>query len=168
MELASPRREPVVAVHAAAHVLSGNPPDPGVRYQIESSTDGGATWTPVVKDWTIPRRGDEPADFWSQSLCWGSAELAAGTTGPVRVRFRNDGGKAYARCEAHLTYRVARSDATEVTFAWSDDAGEHRSSHRFESSDGSGGEPPSWEVPTGRGVVTRWVEFRPVEGKSRD
>ena len=26
----------------------------------------------MVKDWTITRRGDEPADFWSQSLCWGS------------------------------------------------------------------------------------------------
>src|SRR2546421_611297 len=71
LELAPPHGEPVVAIHAAAHVNSSNPPDPGVRYQVDYSTDGGQGWSPVVKDWTIPRRGDEPADFWSQSLCWG-------------------------------------------------------------------------------------------------
>ena len=57
---------------------------------------------PVVRDWTIARRGEEPKDFWSQSLCWGSLELAKPTTGPIRVRFFNDGGKSYARAEAHL------------------------------------------------------------------
>src|SRR5947209_8599679 len=64
LELKTPRGEPAVTLYAAAHVNSSNPPDPKVKYQIEYSTDAGRTWKPVVKDWTIPRRGDEPADFW--------------------------------------------------------------------------------------------------------
>ena len=107
LELPSPRGEPVVAVYAAAHVLSSSPPNPEVKYQIEASTDGGKTWQAVVRDWTVNRQGDEPKDFWSQSLCWGSLEFAKPVKGPVRVRFRNDGGKNYARCEAHLVYRPA-------------------------------------------------------------
>lgn len=98
----------------------------------------------------------------------GAADLPPGTTGPVRVRFRNDGGKVYLRCEAHLTYRAAGSEATVVTFAWSDDAGEHRDSHRFAASAGPGGEPATWDIPTGRGVRTRWVEFRDVPAKPGD
>lgn len=157
MELASPRGEPAAAVHAAAHVMSGNPPDPAVRYQIELSLDGGSSWRPIVEDWTVPRRGDEPADFWSQGLCWGSAEVGAADASKVRVRFRNDGGKAYARCELHLVYRVSgAADATEATFAWKDEAGVRRASHRFEGAAGT------WDVATGRGVETRWVELRPA------
>src|SRR5205823_14645628 len=78
LELQTPRGEPAVAVYAAAHLNSGNPPDPKVKYEIDASVDGGKTWRPVVKDWTINRRGDEPADFWSQSFCWGSADVPAG------------------------------------------------------------------------------------------
>jgi hypothetical protein len=159
LELGTPRGEPAVAVYAAAHLRSGNPPDPKVRYQIELSTDGGATWSPVVRDWSVNRQGDEPADFWSQSFCWGTAELprTAGVS-RVRVRFRNDGGKAVARAEVHLAYAVPNPSATEVTFAWADDAGEHVRSHRFA---GAAGERP-WAVPTGKGVTTKWVEFKPV------
>src|SRR5262249_3079594 len=62
-EVATPPREPIVAVHAAAHVQSGSPPDPDVKYQIELSTDGGKSWKPIAKDWTITRQGDEPGDF---------------------------------------------------------------------------------------------------------
>jgi len=154
LELATPRGEPAVTLYAAAHVNSSNPPDPKVKYQIEYSTDGGRTWKPVVKDWNIPRRGDEPADFWSQSLCWGEAKLA-GEPKSIRVRFRNDGGKAYARAEAHLTYRAKGNDATRVTFHWRDDGGEHEASHTF-AADGS------WALPTGRGVRTDWAEMTPL------
>ena len=157
LEIATPRGEPALAIYAAAHVNSGNPPDPAVRYQIEVSTDAGATWNPIVADWTIPRRGQEPADFWSQSFCWGTLDLDGAPATSARVRFRNDGRKPFARCEAHLAYRVARTDPTEVTFAWSDDEGAHRASHTFEADDA---EP--WEVPTGSVVRMNWVEIKPV------
>jgi hypothetical protein len=158
LELQTPRGEPGVAVYAAAHLNSGNPPDPKVKYQIEMSTDGGTTWRPVVKDWTIRRQGDEPADFWSQSFCWGTAELPAGAGSKVRVRFRNDGGKPVARAEVHLIYVVRQTDPTAVTFAWSDDAGDHTSSRRFT---GNAGDRP-WAVRTGKGVRTKWVQMKPA------
>ncbi len=160
LELAAPRGAAAQTVYAAAHVLSGSPPRPDVKYQIEASTDGGKTWRPVVRDWTIVRQGDEPKDFWSQSLCWGSLELARPVTGPVRVRFRNDGGKSYARCEAHLVYGAGDTDGTKVTFAWSDDKGEHQADHTFPAA--GAGKEVSWTVPTGRAVQTRWVEFEAV------
>ncbi|HEY7153283.1 MAG TPA: hypothetical protein VH575_04915 [Gemmataceae bacterium] len=153
LQVPTPRGEPVVAVYAAAHVRSGSPPSPDVKYQIEASGNGGKTWMPVVRDWTITRRGEEPKDFWSQSLCWGSLEFAEPTNAPIRVRFRNDGGKSYARAEAHLVYRVKGSDTTKVTFAWTDDKGDHEAAHTFAAKQGD------WKVPTGRDVRTRWVEF---------
>jgi hypothetical protein len=157
LEAATPRGESVLAVYAAAHVQSGDPPSPDVKYQIEFSTDGGKTWKPVVKDWTIPRRGDEPGDFWSQSLCWGWAEPDdKKAAAAVRVRFRNDGGKNYARGEVHLVYHTAGADATKVTFHWTDDAGAHREGHSF-----VGAEPAAWEAPMGKNVRTDWVEFEP-------
>jgi hypothetical protein len=156
LELAAPRGEPAVALHTAAHVLSSNPPRPEIKFQIEASTDGGKTWQPVVKDWRIERRGDEPGDFWSQSMCWGSLTFPTPAAGPVRIRFRNDGGKSYARCEAHLVYRPRTQDSTRVTFAWSDDAGPHQASHTFAT------DAAPWTLPTGKQVRTRWVELEPV------
>jgi hypothetical protein len=155
LELAAPRDGRVLAVHAAAHVFSSSPPSPRVKYRIEVSTDGGKSWQPMVKDWSITRRGDEPKDFWSQSLCWGALTLDRPTTKPVRVRFANDGGKAYARCEAHLVYEPKGSDATRVTFAWSDERSERQASHTFTG----GAKAATWTVPTGKSVQTRWVEF---------
>lgn len=160
MELATPRGERPLAIHAAAHVLSGNPPDPSVKYQIEASTDGGKTWQPVVKDWTIPRRGDEPKGFWSQSLCWGTLQLpeASGAT-PVQVRFSNSRSRKYARCEAHLVYQTKSQDPTRVTFAWSEEGEVKQAEQTFPA---GGGAPVKWTVPTGNAVETRWVEFAPV------
>jgi hypothetical protein len=162
LELATPRGEKALTVHAAAHVMSGNPPRPEVKYHIDLSADGGKTWRPLVKDWTVARRGAEPGDFWSQSLCWGSAGLGGKDGSAVRVRFRNDGGKAYARCEVHLVYCTAGADATRVTFAWDDDRGPRRAAHVFAARPGQA-EPAAWGVPTERNVVTRWVEFEPVK-----
>ena len=161
LALTSPRGERAVAIYAAAHVRSSSPPRPDVKYQIEISLDDGRTWKPMVKDWMISRRGDEPKDFWSQSLCWGSLELGNDATSAVLVRFRNDGGKAYARCEAHLVYRTAGKDATKVTFAWTDERGARQASNTFEAT----GEPAPWTVPTGRDVRTRWVEYEPVAAR---
>lgn len=163
LELATPRKEPVVAIHAAAHINSSSPPSADIKYQIEYSTDAGKSWKPMVKDWTIPRRGDEPKDFWSQSLCWGSVELGDTSTTSVQVRFRNNGGKAVARAEVHLVYRTPATDATRVTFNWTDDAGPHRSQHVYAA--GEGQESAAWQVPTGKNVRTRWVELEAVQPK---
>jgi len=158
LELSPTRGERALEVHAAAHVMSGSPPRPDVKYQIEVSTDGGKTWKAMVKDWMVPRRGEEPKDFWSQSFCWGSLALD-GEAAKVRVRFRNSGGKPYARCEAHLVYRTGTVDATRVTFAWVDDQGKRQASHTFAGREKGAA---AWTVPTGRAVKTRWVEFEPV------
>lgn len=159
LELKTPRGESAAKVHAAAHIQSGNPPSPDVKYFIDVSTDGGRTWQPIVSDWQITRRGDEPGDFWSQSMCWGSAAIRDAQANSVRVRFRNDGGKQYARAEAHLVYSTSAKDATRVTFAWTDDRGAHQAAHEFT---GSTDLAAPWVVPTGKQVATRWVEFEPL------
>jgi hypothetical protein len=157
LELATPRRESVVAVYAAAHMASSNPPSADVKYHIDFSTDGGKTWKPLVKDWTIPRRGEEPDDFWSQSFCFGSADVADRDVSTVRVRFRNTGGKSCLRAEAHLVYRTQGADRTKVTFDWTEDAKPRRESHVFDADDAG-----EWKIKTGDKVRTRWVEFEPV------
>jgi hypothetical protein len=159
MELATPRHEPVATVVAVAQVASSCPPSPEVKYQIEVSTDGGKAWKPLVKDWNVARRGNEPEDFWSQSMTYGSIDLAELPTAPIRVRFKNDGGKNYLRAEVHLLYKAAGQDATKVTFGWKDDAGEHRESHMF-----GAGKPAPWELKTGKNVQTRWVEYEAPGG----
>jgi hypothetical protein len=116
----------------------------------------------VVKDWTIARQGQEPDDFWSQSLCWGAAELHGERVSAVRVRFRNDGGKSYARAEAHLLYRTSGRDPAQVTFDWQDDSGAHRAAYTF-----AGAAPAPWEIATGHDVRTRWVELSAVPGRDR-
>jgi hypothetical protein len=157
LALSTPRGEAIGRVYAAAHVFSSNPPDPKVKYQIEASFDGGKTWAAMAKDWTINRQGDEPKDFWSQSLCWAERAADRGAKA-VRVRFRNSGGKRYARAEVHLAYDLPRQDATKVTFAWTDSDGEHEKAHVFSGAK----DEKAWAVATGKKVRTRWVEFAPV------
>jgi hypothetical protein len=166
LELSTPRGESPIAVYAAGHVMSGNPPNPESKYRIDLSADDGKTWLPMVSDWTITRRGNEPKGFWSQSLCWGSANLPANSGPKVRVRFSNDSGRKYGRAEAHLVYRTPAQDSTRITFAWSDAAGEKKDSHIFPSS-ASATQPKPWTVPTGANPQTRWIEFEPVASSSR-
>ena len=150
-----------MSVFAAAQIASGNPPRSDVKFQIDYSTDGGQTWTPVVKDWTIPRRGEEPGDIWSQSVCSGSVDIRDKQASTVRVRFQNTGGKPCLRAEMHLVYRTKGADAAKVTFDWTDDTGGHREAHVFDAS-----RPGDWAIKSGRNVKTRWVEFEPVAGGS--
>ncbi len=164
LEIAAPHGETAVAVNAAAHFLSGNPLNPKTTYRIDYSTDRRQTWAPLVEDWRITRRGQEPADFWSQSFCWGSASLrTGGKTRPtsVLVRFRDDGGRAIERAEVHLVHDIARRDPARVTFDWTDADGGRRASRVFPAAPGRD-EPQTWEVPTGRDVRTNWVEFEPA------
>jgi hypothetical protein len=120
LELHAPRKAAATTVYAAAHMRSSSPPDPSVSYFIEYSLDAGKSWQPIVSDWKITRRGDEPKDFWSQSFVWGEVKLPKPTTGPVQVRFRNTGGKHIARAEMHLVYEVPTDDACEIVFGISD------------------------------------------------
>jgi hypothetical protein len=159
LEIATPHHEPVLTVDAAAHVLSGSPPKSDVKYQIEVSTDAGRTWQPLVKDWTISRRGHEPRDFWSQSFCWGTRQLLDSKADKVRVRFSNSGRRPYNRAEAHLVYRTATQDKTQATFAWTDDSGPHQARHQFEATPNK---QEVWTIPTGRNVETHWVDLEPV------
>lgn len=156
LQIATPRGEPIDRLHAATHLASSSPPDPDIRYQIEFSTDRGRSWQPVVKDWQIVRQGVEPADFWSQSFCYGDVALTGDTEDEVQVRFRNDGGKRNLRAEAHLIYRVPGEDHCEVTFVWSDERGEnHRARQIFSAT-----EAEPWTIDTGRNVTMKSVEFK--------
>ena len=80
------------------------------------------------------------------------------TAEPVQVRFTNNGGKKYARAEAHLVYRTKTTDVTKVTFAWEDDGGAKKVAHRCSTSLGE----TDWTLETGTNVRTEWVEFEPV------
>jgi hypothetical protein len=156
LELRPQRGERAVRLYAAGWVASGAPPSPGVAYAIDFSTDGGSSWSPVIKDWRIVRRPPEPGDFWSQSFCWGEAEVP-GHTGPVRVRFRNSGGKAYRKVEAHLAYEVAGPSPTRVTFAWQENNEPKTATRTYRARPGD--EDASWQISAGAGVKTRWVEY---------
>jgi hypothetical protein len=154
LELAAPRDATPVAVHATGHMMTFTEPNPRLKYQIEGSTDGGKTWFPIVKDWQIVRLGQGPKSGWSQSFVWGEREVSEG---PLRVRFSNSGNMEILRAEAHLVVRRPVKDATRVTFDWTDDTGPHRESHDFPA-----GKAPDWDLKTGKGVVTRWVDYAPV------
>lgn len=155
LQISPPRNHDATRLYAAAHVASSNPPDPAIRYQIEFSVDKGRSWHPLVRDWQIVRRGVEPSDFWSQSFCYGDVVVPEETSGPVQVRFRNDGGKRYLRAEAHLAYAFPGTDECRVTFAWSDDQGaSHRAERTFAPES-----LQTWRIPTGGGVKMQWVEL---------
>ncbi|MGD0091827.1 MAG: hypothetical protein ABSE73_18085 [Planctomycetota bacterium] len=156
LELATPRKEKAVRLYAAAWVASGSPPQQ-CKYQIEYSVDGEKSWQSVVKDWDVLRHPPEPPDFWSQSMCWGDAALED-CAGPVRVRFRNDGGRAYLKAEAHLVYKVQQSGPTEAAFGWKEEDGPVKTaSHVFAAE--AGKEDSTWVVEAGPKVETLWAEF---------
>ncbi len=163
LELATPNREPAIAIYAAGHVASSNPPRSDIKYQIEHASEGSQNYAAIIRDWTIPRRGEEPADFWSQSFCYGGVELKRDDPkmpgSPIRVRFANDGGKSYLRAEAHVVYALPQTDATRVTFAWTDSSGQKEASHTFPGGAAGLRAEQEWSLVTGENVVTRWVEY---------
>ncbi len=60
------------------------------HYQIEYSTDKRPHLVPIVKDWRIGRMGDEPSDFWSQSFCYGLANIAQARAFGETLRLYDD------------------------------------------------------------------------------
>ncbi len=157
LELATPRKEQAVRVYAAAWEACGCPPKAGVKYQIEYSTDTGRSWKPVVKDWEVIRHDPEPGDWWSQGMTFGDVELDH-ATGPVRVRFTNNGGKPFLKVEAHLAYQVRKQGPVVVTFGWADATGAARSATRAFAAD-PGREDATWSIAAGAQVKTSWVEY---------
>lgn len=155
LTMTSTANKSVASIFASAHAASGSPPRSDVRYWIEYSMDNGRRWRPIVKDWTVPRRGDEPNDFWSQSFCYGSVDVAVPPGESISVRFRNDGGKRFLRAEVHLVQKAASNDPIKVTYNWTQTDGERQQSHVFDAK----GE---WRLNTGSNVRTRWVEFEPT------
>jgi hypothetical protein len=159
LELVAPRGAKSVHVYAASWQASGDPPAP-VRYAIDLSVDGGITWKPLVKDWTIERRPPEPADFWSQSFTWGDAPLDGASAGtPVRVRFSNDGGKPFRKAEAYLAYEVSDPSPTEVTVCWSDASANMRIATHTYAPTKAGSEDTTWHLEVGGEPKTLWVEI---------
>ena len=156
LKVAAPATRKLKSIYANAQVASGNPPDRKTVYQIEMSTDNGTTWSPVVKDWRIAPLGEDPAEYWSQSFCYGSAELP-NSAADVLVRFSNSGRRNILRAEVHATYAAETRDATKVTFGWSEQTGDKTLTHVFTAASSE------WKVPTGKAVRTRWVEFEPVK-----
>jgi len=71
LELKPPDHAAPMEIYAAAQVMSYTEPNARVKYQIDASTDGGKSWTPIVKDWQIVRMGEGPKSGWSQSFVWG-------------------------------------------------------------------------------------------------
>lgn len=159
LELTAPRGALPVAVAAASWQASGVPPT-DASYQIDDSTDGGATWDPIVKDWKIERRKPEPPDFWSQSFTWGQAELKHAEPGKsVRIRFSNDGGRTYRKVEGYLLYAVKDFGPLDVTFAWKEaDGAVKTDSHSYRSE--TGREDATWRLNAGAKVQTLWVEMK--------
>lgn len=159
LELTTPRGATPLRVYAAAWQASGDPPAP-VNYAIDCSTDGGKTWSPVVKNWKIERRPPEPGDFFSQSFTWGDAPVqTANKAVPVRVRFSNDGGKSCRKAEAYLTYGVVDSSPTQVSFCWSDESGKKLAATHTYPPPNPNREDAGWHLNAGRHPQTLWVEI---------
>jgi hypothetical protein len=159
LALAAPRQAKATTVYAAAHMRSSSPPDPGVSYFIEYSLDEGKSWQPIVRDWKITRRGDEPKDFWSQSFVWGKAKLPQPTSGAVQVRFRNTGGKQIARAEMHLAYEVPHDDACEITFGVTQGANQQARVQTLSAVAQPGSD--KFTIDAGEHSTVKWVEMRP-------
>jgi hypothetical protein len=155
LELATPRGQRAIEIHAASHNQSGNPPSAELAFAIDHALPGGDNWTALVSDWKIQRRQPEPPDQWSQSFTYGSAELSTPASS-VRVRFGNNGGKSYRRAEAHLVYQVANPTAATVTFAWTEDGGQLR---QVSQPVAAGDQPQQWRIETRGEVETQWVEI---------
>ena len=155
LELASPRQEKAVHIYAASWQDSGCPPK-DCLYQVEYSTDGGKTWSPVARDWKVERRQPDPADWWSQSLTFADAALD-NVTGPVRVRFTNDGKVPYLKAEAHLVYQVSNNSPVKVTYAWTEEGQPKQAENVYPAS--AAHEDASWSFTAGENPQTVWVEY---------
>ncbi len=154
----TPNDAPLLEVHAAAIVNSGPAPDASVRYQIECSTNGGATWQPLVKNWRVKTMGYQVGDRAPQSYFFGNLDVSNSGSKEALVRFSNSAGITYERVEISLVYQVGNKQPVLVTFDWNEQQLNKSASHTFEAA-GSQSQSP-WEIETGEVTQTNWVEMK--------
>jgi len=156
LALTAPRGAKAVRVYGAARIACGAPPKPA-KYNIDYSTDGGATWQSVLKDWQVIQRKPEPEDWWSQTFCSGEAAVPA-VAGPVQVRFTNTGGRSFMRAQAELAYAVDNTSPLKVTYAWKEAGAVKNATHTYAAS--APGKPDAtWSFTAGVKPETFYVEY---------
>ena len=154
MRVPTPGGARLLEVHAAAMVNSGSAPDASIRYQIECSTDGGATWEPIVEDWRVETLGYQVGDRAPRSYYFGDLDVSKSNSNEALVRFSNSAGVTYERVEVYLVYQASNRPPVSVTFHWEDQRGKQSASHTFRRSDSP------WKIETGEVTQTHWVEMK--------
>ena len=157
MRVPTPNEAHLLEVHATAIVHSGPSPDTSIRYQIECSTDNGATWQPIVKDWRVETVGYQVGDRAPQSYCFGELDVSKSKSTESLVRFSNSGGIAYERVEIYLVYQVGNEQPVKVTFNWHEQERQKSASHLFGPTDSQ--VFSDWTLGTGKVTRTNWVEM---------
>jgi len=181
MRVPSPNEAPLLAVHATAIVSSGLDPDDEIKYQIDCSTDNGASWKPIVADWRVETFGYQASDGQTDdgaawSFCFGNLDISESESTEVRIRFSNDGGIAYERAEVYLVYRAESRIPVLVTFDWNEQVADRilkkSAFHTFDPdypsdrtnwpSDRTNwpGDRTNWALDTGDVVQTNWVQMQ--------
>lgn len=154
LQLEAPRQAKVTGIYAAAQVASGGPPRPA-SYNIECSTNNGATWQPVLKDYHVKPIPPEPQDWWSQAFMMGATNLDH-STGPVQVRFANSANRTFLRVEAQLAYAVSNTSPLQVTYAWKEAGAIKTAVHLYPAGTA---QDADWSFETAGAPETFYVEY---------
>jgi hypothetical protein len=155
LQLATPHKEPAVGIWATCRQMSSSPPKDSA-YNIEYSTDSGATWKSLLKDFKLNMKGLQPDDYFSQSFAQAEGKLED-VTGPVQVRFTNTGGRSYQLAEVQLAYKVPTTSPVKVTFAWKEGAEVKTAEHTYTVTPGQ--PDATWSIDAGANPKTQWVEY---------
>ncbi|MFH1709394.1 MAG: hypothetical protein ABIF71_15960 [Planctomycetota bacterium] len=172
MTVPAPGGATILEVYAVGWAASSAPPTPGVNYNID--VDPGSGWQSVVSGWQITNPGYASDDWWSESFCYGKKDVSVSGANSVQVRFTNDGGKAFRKCEVYLVYAADNTSETKVTFCWDDAGGTGKTANHTYAA-GQTTPDSTWTVATGTSTVTKWVEteciavaFVDVDGDGMD
>jgi hypothetical protein len=158
MRVPTPYKAALLEVHAASIVRSGPEPDASIRYLIECSTDGGATWQAILKDWNVETLGYQIGKRAPQSYCFGNLDVSQWKSTEALLRFSNSGNIPYERVEVYLVYQFGKKQPVSVTFDWDEEHGRKTASHTFGPADSS--RRSDWKIETGKVTQTNWVEMK--------
>jgi hypothetical protein len=81
----------------------------------------------------------------------------ADVTGPVRVRFSNDGGRKFQRVEPYLVYRVQNTSPAKVAYARKEGAEVKQAERTYPGK--AGPEDAGWTFTAGPSAETFCVEY---------